>query len=41
MNSVNLLINTAHGFQGDKRDIIIFSPVVSDNITSGAVLFLS
>ena len=41
MNSVNLLINTAHGFQGDERDIIIFSPVVSDNITSGASLFLS
>ncbi|MCM1266061.1 MAG: DNA2/NAM7 family helicase, partial [Candidatus Gastranaerophilales bacterium] len=41
MNSVNLLINTAHGFQGDERDIIIFSPAVSDNITSGATLFLS
>lgn len=41
MNSSNLLINTAHGFQGDERDIIIFSPVVSDNITSGAALFLS
>lgn len=41
MNSVNLLINTAHGFQGDERDIIIFSPVISDNITSGASLFLS
>lgn len=41
MNSINLLINTAHGFQGDERDIIIFSPVVSNNITSGATLFLS
>lgn len=41
LNSSNLLINTAHGFQGDERDIIIFSPVVSKNVTSGAINFLN
>lgn len=41
INSADLLVNTAHGFQGDERDIMIFSPVVSKNIHSGAILFLS
>jgi hypothetical protein len=29
-----------HKFQGDERDVMIFSPVVSEGITDGAVNFL-
>lgn len=32
--------NTAHGFQGDERDLMIFSPVVSRGISDGARRFL-
>ena len=32
---------TAHAFQGDEKDVIIFSPVVSAGIHDGARLFLS
>jgi very-short-patch-repair endonuclease len=35
-----LLCETAHRFQGDERDLIIFSPVLAAGITSGAVHFL-
>lgn len=31
-----VLVDTAHGFQGDERDIIIFSPVVAKGITASA-----
>ena len=31
---------TVHKFQGDERDIIIFSPVISSNMPKGSVLFL-
>lgn len=29
-------IGTAHAFQGDERDVMIFSPVVSEGMTAGA-----
>jgi len=32
----NIQIGTAHAFQGDERDIMIFSPVVSGGMTAGA-----
>jgi very-short-patch-repair endonuclease len=35
-----LLIETVHRFQGDERDVMFFSPVVSDGITTGALGFL-
>jgi very-short-patch-repair endonuclease len=36
----NFLCDTVHKFQGDERDVMIFSSVVSDGITEGAVSFL-
>jgi len=35
-----LLVDTVHKFQGDERDVMFFSPVVSDGITPGALGFL-
>jgi hypothetical protein len=32
----NIQIGTAHAFQGDERDIMIFSPVVSNGMSPGA-----
>jgi len=40
LNKLELLIDTVHKFQGDERDVIIFSPVVSKGIAVGAVGFL-
>jgi very-short-patch-repair endonuclease len=40
LNKLELLIDTVHKFQGDERDVIIFSPVVSKGIADGAVGFL-
>jgi very-short-patch-repair endonuclease len=39
-SNLELLIDTVHKFQGDERDVIIFSPVVSKGIPPGAVGFL-
>lgn len=36
----HFLCDTVHKFQGDERDVMIFSPVVSEGITEGAVSFL-
>lgn len=35
-----ILIDTVHKFQGDERDVIIFSPVVSDGTKSQSLMFL-
>jgi len=40
IEAVDLKIDTAHGFQGDERDIIIFSPVVSESLPSSTKGFL-
>lgn len=40
LNKLDLLIDTVHKFQGDERDVMIFSPVVSKGITDGAIGFL-
>lgn len=37
---VELLADTVHKFQGDERDVMFFSPVVSSGISSGALGFL-
>jgi len=36
-----LIVDTAHGFQGDERDVIFFSPCVSKEMPRGAKHFLS
>lgn len=36
----DFLCDTVHKFQGDERDVIIFSPVLSEGITDGSVNFL-
>ncbi|GAM10438.1 putative helicase senataxin [Geobacter sp. OR-1] len=36
----NILVGTAHSFQGDERDVIIFSSVVSKGITEGAATWV-
>ena len=37
---MDFLAHTAHQFQGDERDVIIFSPVVSTGTKDGALYFL-
>jgi len=35
-----ILVDTVHKFQGDERDVIIFSPVVSEGTKSQSLMFL-
>ena len=35
-----LIVDTAHGFQGDERDIVLFSPCVSRDLPNGSLSFL-
>lgn len=35
----NISVGTAHAFQGDERDIIIFSPVIAGGMEKGAIKF--
>lgn len=41
VGDIDLLVDTVHKFQGDERDVMIFSPVVSSGISSGALNFLN
>ena len=36
----DFMVDTAHRFQGDEKDVMIFSPVYSEGIASGSVSFL-
>ncbi|MFC1870584.1 AAA domain-containing protein, partial [Chloroflexota bacterium] len=38
--NMDFLSSTVDGFQGDERDLIIFSPVISSGIGTGAMAFL-
>ncbi len=37
----SVLVETAHGFQGDERDAIVFSPVISDEMPAGTASWAS
>lgn len=40
LSTLGFLVDVAHGFQGDERDVMVFSPVVSDRTPPGALWFL-
>ena len=39
LNSRDFICDTVHKFQGDERDLMIFSPVVSKGISRGSCTF--
>ena len=41
LKRVDFTVETAHGYQGDERDVIIFSPVVSRGMKNSTCGFLS
>ena len=41
INRAQLIVETAHGFQGDERDVVLFSPCVSSDLPSGSLGFLT
>lgn len=41
LNKVDLIVGTAHSFQGDEKDVIIFSPVVSKDMPEGTINFVN
>src|SRR5207253_2301048 len=38
--SMQFVVDTVHGFQGDERDVIFFSPVVSTGVGESTLRFL-
>jgi very-short-patch-repair endonuclease len=40
LSSTDFLVDTVHRFQGDERDVMVFSPVVSEGISDSALGFL-
>ena len=40
LTTTQFLVDTVHRFQGDERDLILFSPVVSGGVSDGALGFL-
>jgi very-short-patch-repair endonuclease len=38
--ALQFVVDTVHGFQGDERDVIFFSPVVSSGVGESAIRFL-
>lgn len=41
LKSIDLIIGTAHAFQGDEKDVVIFSPVVSEGMPEGTINFVN
>ena len=40
LTALQFVVDTVHGFQGDERDVIFFSPVVSQGVGEGTLRFL-
>ncbi len=40
LNDCDFLVDVVHKFQGDERDVMLFSPTVSSGISKGALWFL-
>ena len=40
LTTLEFLVDTVHRFQGDERDLMIFSPVISQGTPDGALIFL-
>ncbi len=40
LSNHSFLCDTVHKFQGDERDVMIFSPVISKNMPNGSIIFL-
>jgi very-short-patch-repair endonuclease len=40
LTALQFVVDTVHGFQGDERDVIFFSPVVSMGVGESTLLFL-
>ena len=40
LKQLNFLVDTAHGYQGDERDVMIFSPVISRNAPESSLGFV-
>ena len=40
LNDLGFLSDTVHKFQGDERDLMVFSPVISDGAVTQSVHFL-
>ncbi len=40
LQRLEFTVSTAHGFQGDEKDIMIFSPVISQNTPASAARFI-
>lgn len=40
LSVTDFLVDTVHRFQGDERDLILFSPVISEGVSDGALGFL-
>ena len=41
LHDADFQVGTAHSFQGDERDLMIFSPVVANGIAEGSLRFLN
>ncbi len=41
LNNIDLIVGTAHAFQGDEKDVVVFSPVISQGMPEGTINFVN